>query len=63
MMKILDFSIASSSAVVIDLVPFLELVVINEGVNSPFPVNIVEIASETITSIFPSEAKEHIVRE
>ncbi|KAG4939277.1 hypothetical protein JHK84_045459 [Glycine max] len=46
-----------------DLVPFLELLVINEGVNSPFPEDIVEIASETITSIFSSEAEEHIVGE
>ncbi|KAG4941322.1 hypothetical protein JHK82_044992 [Glycine max] len=46
-----------------DFVPFLELVVINEGVNSPFPKDIVEIARETITSIFPSEAEEHIIRE
>ncbi|KAG5099943.1 hypothetical protein JHK82_044995 [Glycine max] len=44
-----------------DFVPFLELLVINEGVNSPFPEDIVEIASETMTSIFPSEAEEHIV--
>ncbi|KAG4939270.1 hypothetical protein JHK82_044996 [Glycine max] len=46
-----------------DLVPFLELLVINEGVNSPFLEDFVEIASETITSIFPSEAEEHIVGE
>ncbi|KAG5099945.1 hypothetical protein JHK82_044997 [Glycine max] len=46
-----------------DFVPFIELLVINEGVNFPFPEDIVEIASETITSIFPSEAEEHIVGE
>ncbi|KAG4939272.1 hypothetical protein JHK85_045993 [Glycine max] len=46
-----------------DFLPFLELLVINEGVNSPFPEDIVEMASETMTSIFPSEAEEHIVGE
>lgn len=43
--------------------PSLELLVVDEGVNSPVLKGIVEIATETTTSIFPSEAKEHVIGE
>ena len=46
-----------------DSIPSVEVLVIDEGVNSFVMKSFVEISSETMTSIFASEAQEHIIGE
>lgn len=46
-----------------DFVSFGKLLVVDEGVNSSVTKGSVEIAGETVTSIFSSEAEEHVIGE